>query len=84
MQGEGSATAEVETTVERHQVVDAVVAASRALVAVAARSLAGLEEEVTLTQLRVLVLLYVRTHVEGEDANCPPRQFNLDGPGRTG
>jgi DNA-binding MarR family transcriptional regulator len=41
-------------------VVDAVVAASRALVGVAVRSLAGLEEEVTLAQLRMLVLLCSR------------------------
>jgi DNA-binding MarR family transcriptional regulator len=41
-------------------VVDAVVAASRALVGVAARSLAGLEEEVTLPQYRMLVLLCSR------------------------
>jgi len=37
-----------------------VVAASRALVGVAARSLAGLEEEVTLSQYRALVLLCSR------------------------
>ena len=42
------------------EVVDAVVAASRALVGVAARSLAGLEEEVTLSQYRTLVLLCSR------------------------
>jgi len=41
-------------------VVDAVVAASRALVGVAARSLAGLEEEVTLGQYRALVVLCAR------------------------
>jgi DNA-binding MarR family transcriptional regulator len=40
--------------------VDAVVRASRALVGVAARSLAGLEEEVTLAQYRMLVLLCSR------------------------
>lgn len=37
--------------------VDAVLAASRALVGVAARSLAGLEEQVTLPQYRMLVIL---------------------------
>lgn len=42
------------------EVVDAVVAASRALVGVAARSLVGLEEEVTLAQYRMLVLLSSR------------------------
>lgn len=39
------------------QLVDAFIRASRALVAVAARSLAGLEDEVTLPQYRVLVVL---------------------------
>lgn len=42
---------------DAHEVIEAVVAASRALVGVAARSLAGLEEEVTLAQYRMLVLL---------------------------
>ena len=42
------------------RVVDAVVGASRALVGVAARSLAGLEGEVTLAQYRMLVLLCSR------------------------
>ena len=41
-------------------VVDAVVSASRALVAVAARSLADVAEEVTLTQYRTLVVLASR------------------------
>lgn len=41
-------------------VVEAVLLASRALVAVAARSLAGVAEEVTLPQYRVLVLLALR------------------------
>lgn len=40
--------------------VDAVLGASRALVGVAARSLAGLEEEVTLAQYRMLVVLRSR------------------------
>lgn len=40
--------------------VDAVIGASRALVAVAARSLEGLPEDVTLTQYRVLVELAAR------------------------
>ncbi len=40
--------------------VDAVLSASRVLVAVAARSLAGLDEEVTLTQYRSLVVLASR------------------------
>lgn len=39
------------------ELVDAFLRASRALVAVAARSLAGLEDEVTLPQFRVLVVL---------------------------
>lgn len=41
-------------------IVDAVLAASRALVAVAARSLASADEEMTLPQYRVLVLLCAR------------------------
>jgi DNA-binding MarR family transcriptional regulator len=40
--------------------VDAVLMASRSLVAVAARSLAGLGEEITLPQYRVLIELAVR------------------------
>jgi DNA-binding MarR family transcriptional regulator len=39
------------------RLVDAVISASRALVAVAARSLAGVGEEVTLPQYRALVVL---------------------------
>ena len=46
--------------VERDSVVDAVLSASRVLVAVAARSLAGVAEEVTLTQYRSLVVLASR------------------------
>ncbi|MHB1929535.1 MAG: MarR family winged helix-turn-helix transcriptional regulator [Acidimicrobiales bacterium] len=42
------------------QLVDAFIAASRALVAVAARSLAGLGEEITLPQYRALVVLASR------------------------
>lgn len=42
---------------DRDAVVDGVLRASRALVAVAARSLAGLAEDVTLPQYRALVLL---------------------------
>lgn len=42
---------------EREEVVDAVLTASRVLVAVAARSLAGVAEGVTLTQYRSLVVL---------------------------
>lgn len=41
-------------------VVDAVVTASRVLVAVAARSLRGIEEDVTLAQYRTLVVLASR------------------------
>jgi DNA-binding MarR family transcriptional regulator len=41
-------------------VIDAVLSASRALVAVAARSLAGADDEVTLTQYRTLVVLASR------------------------
>ena len=46
--------------VTQDDVVDSVLAASRALVAVAARSLAGAEAEVTLPQYRALVLLAAR------------------------
>lgn len=45
---------------KRDDLVDAVLASSRALVAVAARSLANLAEEVTLPQYRVLVVLASR------------------------
>jgi DNA-binding MarR family transcriptional regulator len=45
---------------EREQLVDAVLRASRALVAVAARSLSDLEDDVTLAQYRVLVELASR------------------------
>jgi DNA-binding MarR family transcriptional regulator len=45
---------------ENEVVVDAVLTASRALVAIAARSLAGVAEEVTLTQYRSLVVLAAR------------------------
>lgn len=45
---------------ESREVVDAVLRASRALVGVAARSLAGLEGEVTLAQYRMLVLVCSR------------------------
>jgi DNA-binding MarR family transcriptional regulator len=45
---------------ERAELVDAVMAASRALVAVAARSLASLPEDVTLSQYRALVVLATR------------------------
>ena len=41
-------------------IADAVLAASRALVAVAARSLAAVDDEVTLPQYRVLVVLCAR------------------------
>lgn len=42
------------------EVVDAVIGASRALLAVAARSLAGVAEDVTLPQYRTLVVLVSR------------------------
>jgi DNA-binding MarR family transcriptional regulator len=45
---------------DRDDLVDAVLGASRALVAVAARSLANLAEDVTLAQYRVLVELAAR------------------------
>ena len=46
--------------VDRDELVDAVLGASRALVAVAARSLADLAEDVTLAQYRALVELAAR------------------------
>ena len=46
--------------VEREELIDAVLGASRALVAVAARSLADLAEDVTLAQYRALVELAAR------------------------
>ncbi|MGH3598887.1 MAG: MarR family winged helix-turn-helix transcriptional regulator [Pseudonocardiaceae bacterium] len=49
-----------ETADSLDSVTDAVLTASRLLVAVAARSLAGLEEEVTLAQYRTLVVLASR------------------------
>jgi len=45
---------------DREDVVDAVITASRVLVAIAARSLADAGEEVTLTQYRALVVLASR------------------------
>jgi hypothetical protein len=45
---------------ERESVVDAVLTASRVLVAIAARSLADVGDEVTLTQYRSLVVLASR------------------------
>jgi DNA-binding MarR family transcriptional regulator len=47
-------------SVDGDELVDAVLGASRVLVAVAARSLAGLVEDVTLAQYRVLIELAVR------------------------
>ncbi len=48
------------TTTDRDAMVDAVLTASRVLVAIAARSLADAGEEVTLTQYRSLVVLASR------------------------
>ncbi|MDQ6783193.1 MAG: MarR family transcriptional regulator [Actinomycetota bacterium] len=45
---------------EDRELVDAFIAASRALVAVAARSLADLDDDVTLAQYRALVVLRTR------------------------
>ncbi len=52
-------TTAAESAADR-DLVDAFVAASRALVAVAARSLADLGEDVTLAQYRALVVLHTR------------------------
>ena len=46
--------------VRQDELTDAFLAASRALVGVAARSLAGLAEDVTLAQYRVLIELMIR------------------------
>jgi DNA-binding MarR family transcriptional regulator len=53
-------TAARRPAAETDEVVDAVLGASRALVAVAARSLAGVGEDVTLAQYRALVVLASR------------------------
>jgi DNA-binding MarR family transcriptional regulator len=50
----------VVDTPEDGDLVDAFIAASRALVAVAARSLGGLDDDVTLAQYRALVVLWTR------------------------
>lgn len=51
----------------RDDVVDAVLAASRALVAVAARSLAAAPEEISLPQYRALVVLASRGRSRAQD-----------------
>ncbi len=51
---------QTNSRVDKNDVVDAVLSASRALVAVAARSLAGAEGEVSLPQYRALVVLASR------------------------
>ena len=55
-----SRTTRVTGSTERDEIVDAVLSASRVLVAIAARSLADLGEDVTLTQYRSLVVLASR------------------------
>lgn len=60
MPSSSDALSDEGTAGNREELVDAVLAASRALVAVAARSLAGLAEDVTLAQYRVLVELAAR------------------------
>lgn len=57
---DASAAAPEPASDEDRALVDAFVAASRALVAVAARSLADLGEDVTLPQFRALVVLSTR------------------------
>jgi DNA-binding MarR family transcriptional regulator len=47
-------------TADRDELVNALLSASRAMVAIAARSLAGLDAEVTLPQFRALVVLASR------------------------
>jgi DNA-binding MarR family transcriptional regulator len=53
-------TMDPQATLEGDELIDAVLGASRVLVAVAARSLAGLVEDVTLAQYRVLIELASR------------------------
>jgi DNA-binding MarR family transcriptional regulator len=53
-------TGSADVDVPRDELVDAFLGASRALVGVAARSLANLAEDVTLTQYRVLIELASR------------------------
>jgi DNA-binding MarR family transcriptional regulator len=53
--GKGTATARGAVDPGREELIDAVLGSSRALVAVAARSLAGVAEDVTLAQYRFLV-----------------------------
>ena len=53
-------TADEPAALAEDELVDSVLAASRALVAVAARSLAGAGDEVTLPQYRALVVLAAR------------------------
>ncbi len=60
MQVEAAAETGTSQFAEPEQLVDAVLGASRALVAVAARSLADLADDVTLAQYRVLVELASR------------------------
>jgi DNA-binding MarR family transcriptional regulator len=56
---------------QSNEVVDALLTASRALVAVAARSLAGLEGDVTLPQYRALVVLAAHgPQTVGQLAEC--------------
>lgn len=56
----GPTTSEGEPGVRGDELIDAVLTASRALVAVAARSLVNVAEDVTLTQYRVLIELGAR------------------------
>ena len=53
-------TVEPEASDDGDELIDALLGASRVLVAVAARSLAGLVEDVTLAQYRVLIELAAR------------------------
>lgn len=54
----GSEVSESSGTSETDELVTALLTASRALVGVSARSLAGVEDSVTLTQFRTLVVLH--------------------------
>lgn len=54
----GSAVFDTEAATETDELVTALLTASRTLVGVSARSLAGVEDSVTLTQFRTLVVLH--------------------------
>ena len=76
--------------VHRDLIVDAVLTASRVLVAVAARSLGDVADEVTMTQYRTLVVLASRGPQSSRDTgrsggrHATDRDPNVRSPGREG